>query len=160
MKSNKVYGNISKETAEFMQALIATLKIKSILEIGSSTGYSSYMFSRFCQDIETIEFSADRIKLFRKYQKKYDNPAKLIEGDALKILPTITRKYDLIFIDGVNADYLKYFRLSLPLLNKDGIIVADNTIEFEDKMKDFFEEIKKYSNITLNIGEGLTIIDL
>lgn len=155
-KSSANFGNISEETAKFLQSLISAMKISSILEIGSSNGYSSYMFSRVCKKIRTIELSRDRIIEFRKNKKLYGNPAELIEGDALEILPRLAEKFDLVFIDGMKKQYLSYFRLALPITNK--IIVADNVLSHKCEMADFLKEIKNHDSVILGIGSGLALI--
>jgi predicted O-methyltransferase YrrM len=49
-------------------------------------------------------------------------------GDAKNIIPTLNKKWDLVFIDADKTGYIDYYNLALPLLNQNGIIIADNVL--------------------------------
>ena len=68
---------------------------------------------------------------------------------------------DIIFIDAMKRDYLKYYNLALPLLKKGGIIIADDVNKLKDKMNDFLEYVKKDKAIystTIDIDDGVMLI--
>jgi predicted O-methyltransferase YrrM len=70
----------------------------------------------------------------------------VLEGDALKVLPTLEGQFDFIFIDALKPDYLKYFKILEPRLTPGATIVADNVIEYERQMKDFLDYIQNSPN--------------
>jgi len=80
--------------------------------------------------IHTIEKSEDNIKLAIEFVKRsgYDDKIKIIAGDGLNLLPTMNKKYDLIFLDADKEDYKRLFEYSIILLKKDGIIFIDNLL--------------------------------
>ena len=47
---------------------------------------------------------------------------------GLEIIPTLNKKYDLVFIDADKENYIHYFELILPKMNKGGIILSDNVL--------------------------------
>ena len=49
-------------------------------------------------------------------------------GNALEIIPTLNLKFDLVFIDADKENYLNYFELIVPKMNKGGIILSDNVL--------------------------------
>ena len=49
-------------------------------------------------------------------------------GEAIDIIPTLEIKFDLVFIDADKENYLNYFELILPKMNKGGIILSDNVL--------------------------------
>ena len=49
-------------------------------------------------------------------------------GEAIDIIPTLEIKFDLVFIDSDKENYLNYFELILPKMNKGGIILSDNVL--------------------------------
>jgi predicted O-methyltransferase YrrM len=49
-------------------------------------------------------------------------------GEAISILPTLEIKFDLVFIDADKENYINYFELILPKMNKGGIILSDNVL--------------------------------
>ena len=49
-------------------------------------------------------------------------------GSAIDIIPTLKKKYDLVFMDGDKREYTKYLDLCLEILNPGGYILADNIL--------------------------------
>ena len=124
---------IMDETLEKIKETVADKKINSILEIGTATGYSALCFSEFLEDggfIDTIERDEERAKEARKNIKilKGNKKINILEGDAVEILPTIDKKYDMIFIDAAKGKYPFFLEQSLRLLDEYGIIFADNIL--------------------------------
>lgn len=156
MQSQEKYWNISEETGQFLAFLIKITQKKSVLEIGTSNGYSATWLAKYAEKVITIDKRDDWYQEATINLKDYKN-IKLIYGDALEIIPTLKEKFDLVFIDATKNEYFKYFNAIKPLLNKNALIIADNTISHKDKMEDFLEEIKKYNTIELEIGKGLSI---
>jgi predicted O-methyltransferase YrrM len=44
------------------------------------------------------------------------------------IIPTLDVQFDLVFIDADKENYLNYFELIVPKMNKGGIILSDNVL--------------------------------
>ena len=49
-------------------------------------------------------------------------------GNAAEIIPTLDIKFDLVFIDADKENYINYFELIVPKMNKGGIILSDNVL--------------------------------
>ena len=99
------------KTLEYIINIIKENKIKSILEIGTAYGYSSFAFNQIdCVDeILSIEKNKDnylKAKNFLAGNKKIN----LVNDDCFNFVPN--KKYDLIFIDGPKSRqdqlFLKY----------------------------------------------------
>ena len=98
-------------------------------------GYSAICFSEFLTDegiIDTIEREQERIIEAKQNIKKLGLNGKIniYEGDAVEILPTLTQKYDAIFIDAAKGQALR-------LINNKGIIFADNILYKGYVMSDY-----------------------
>ncbi|MEG8947601.1 O-methyltransferase [Rosettibacter firmus] len=124
---------LDKIAADFLEQLILIQKPKRVLEIGTAIGYSTIRIAKNLKkkaSIDTIEKSLDNIALATDYirRSKLESKINLIEGNALDILPTLTKKYDLIFLDADKQDYEKLFYYSLILLKKRGVIFIDNLL--------------------------------
>ncbi len=124
---------LSKESSKFLEQLIVMFSPKKVLEIGTAIAYSAIKISRNLSSsgkLYTIEKSKDNIILANKFigLAKQENKIKLLEGDAIEIMPEIKIKFDLIFLDADKEDYNKLFELSLKLLKKGGIIFIDNLL--------------------------------
>jgi predicted O-methyltransferase YrrM len=66
-------------------------------------------------------------------------------GNALEVIPTLHGyKFDLVFLDAIKRDYLKYLRLieDKNLMRQNGIVIADNVVLYEDEMRDYLEYVR------------------
>lgn len=124
---------VHKEVANFLEFMISVKKPKKILELGTAIGYSSIFMSlssnKEC-DITTIERDEKMITIAKNNIEKYGfkDKIKIIEGDCLEILKNLDDKYDIIFMDAGKGHYNEFLPYCLKLLNKEGIIIADNVL--------------------------------
>ena len=106
---------------------------KSILEIGTYTGYSALCLAEGLTahgELITIDHNielTDRVKSYFA-ESNFSSQLKLVEGDAIEIIPELNRTWDLVFIDADKENYLNYYNLTVPHLNKGGLIIADNVL--------------------------------
>ena len=105
----------------------------NILEIGTYTGYSALCLCEGMQEngsVHTIDIKEELVDFQRKHFDK--SPwGKQIEqhlGEALDIIPTLDLKFDLVFIDADKENYINYFELIVPKMNKGGVILSDNVL--------------------------------
>ncbi len=119
--------------ADFIEKLIKINNPSRVLEIGTAIGYTTIRIAECLgkgSTIHTIEKSQDNIKIAKEYFNKsgLEKKIKLLEGDALSIMPQLNKKYDFIFLDADKEDYKKLFAYSMILLRKNGVIVVDNLL--------------------------------
>lgn len=120
-------------SAEFLEKLIKIYKPDRVLEIGTAIGYSTIRIARCLSKkatVYTIEKSKDNINLAEVNFEKSGvaKKIKLLQGDALSILPQIGKKFDFIFLDADKEDYKRLFDYSMILLRKGGVILVDNLL--------------------------------
>ena len=104
-----------------------------ILEIGTYTGYATLCLCEGMQkngSIDTIDINEELASIQKKYFDLSSWNTQIIQhiGDAMEIIPTLEKKYDLVFIDADKENYLNYFDLIVPLMNEGGIILSDNVL--------------------------------
>lgn len=124
---------IMDDTLEVIDTYLKEMKPKRILEIGTAVGYSAICFSKYLAEdgiIDTIERDEERIAEAKTNIKEMelDSRINIYEGDAVEILPTLNNKYDAVFIDAAKGKYTFFLEQSLRMLNKKGIIFADNIL--------------------------------
>ena len=105
----------------------------NILEIGTYTGYSALCLCEGMQEggqLHTIDIKEELIDFQRKHFDKSPWGKQIMQhlGQAIAIIPTLDLKFDLVFIDADKENYLNYFELILPKMNKGGIILSDNVL--------------------------------
>lgn len=133
---------IMDDTLEVIAKILTEKKPKRILEIGAAVGYSAMCFSKYLAEdglIDTIERDEERIEEAKQNFKKVEveNKINLYEGDAVEILPTLNENYDVVFIDAAKGKYPFFLKEALRMLNKDGIILADNILYKGYVMSDY-----------------------
>ena len=133
---------IMDDTLEIIASKLQEVKPKRILEIGTAVGYSAICFSEFLQDngkIDTIEREHDRVVQAIENIKKaeVEDKIKVLEGDAVEILPTLTDQYDVVFIDASKGKYPFFLKEALRMLAPNGIIFADNVLYKGYVMSDY-----------------------
>lgn len=104
-----------------------------ILEIGTYTAYATLCLAEGAADnaeIHTLEVNDELEDFIKKhlYKSKLKDKIHLHLGDALQIIPTIDRTFDLVFIDANKRTYIEYYNLVFDKVRKGGLIIADNTL--------------------------------
>jgi predicted O-methyltransferase YrrM len=134
---------------DFICNYIKEHHIKNILEIGTAIGYSSIEFAKVSDDIKvtTIEIDIDRVITAKQNisDLALDQRITVINANALQV--EIEGLYDLIFIDGPKAQYIKFFEKFSKNLAEDGIIISDN-LSFHGMVEDL-SLTHNYSTIKL-----------
>lgn len=137
--------NTTPEDAMTLRILIEASKAKRGVEVGSATGFGAINmgigFERNGGRLDTIDIDPKMVTACRENVRKMglEKVVTVIEGDALKVLPTIEGDVDFVFIDALKQDYGKYFKLISPRLKPGAVVVADNAIQSASAMKDFLD---------------------
>ena len=126
---------ISPEQGDFLTLLTKLLDVRTVVEIGTFTGYSSICLARglpgggqlYCFDV-----NAEWTAIAQRYWEK-EGVADRIElrlGDAKEILRNWEPRtaIDLAFIDADKPGYDSYFELLLPRMKPDGLFIFDNMV--------------------------------
>jgi caffeoyl-CoA O-methyltransferase len=105
----------------------------NILEIGTYTGYSALCLCEGMQEkgkLHTIDIKEELIGFQRKYFDASSWGEQITQhlGEATAIIPSLDLKFDLVFIDADKENYINYFELIVPKMNKGGIILSDNVL--------------------------------
>ena len=116
-----------------LSMLSKLIRPKSILEIGTYTGYATLCLCEGLQEhgtVHTIDINEELVDFQRKYFDKSDWGNQITQhlGDALEIIPNLNTKFDLVFIDADKENYIAYFNMIIPMMEKGGIILSDNVL--------------------------------
>lgn len=160
------FWNISHQTAEFISMLIKISKVKNVLEIGTSNGYSTLWIVDALKDagnnghLTTIEFYEKRQSIAKENIEKcgLTQYVTFKQGRALEILEQLDFIPDMVFIDANKSEYIQYFDLLKDKLPKGAIILADNVVSHAVKVADFLDVIKndtRYQSQVLDLPAGL-----
>lgn len=127
------------DQGRLLQAFSLMVKPLHILELGAFTGYSTICLSRGLQDggsIDTIEVYDELEDIIRGGFRRaglidvpgQEDIAHLHIGDAKKIIPTLDKMYDIVYIDANKREYIEYYDLVFDKIRPGGYILADNVL--------------------------------
>lgn len=132
-----------------LSMLAKLIRPKSILEIGTYTGYSALCLAEGMQTEGNL-YTIDKNEELEDFQRKYFDLSpwgKQIHqyvGNALEIIQQIDVEFDLVFIDADKQNYPNYFDIILPKIKSGGVILSDNVL-WSGKI---VESVKKGDNDT------------
>lgn len=173
---------IRKEMEGFLRTMVEIKQPKRILELGCAIGYSAILMSEYmpkdCK-ITTIENYDKRIPIASEYINKSVRKAdiNLIFGDALEEVLRLEKGFDFVFMDAAKAQYINFLPPVLEVMNKGGILIADNVLQEGDlveskftvtrrnrtihkRIREFLYEVKNNEQLTTSvipIGDGITL---
>ncbi len=162
----------------FLSFISKIMAPSTILEIGTFTGFSALCLAEGLTgngELHTIELRAeDAHKAASAFKKSHrSTQIHLHIGDAKEIIPTLDKRWDLIFIDADKTSYIEYYTMVLPLLNERGIIIVDNVLfhgevlenSIKGKNAKAIQAFNEYllsdqntEQVMLTIRDGLTLI--
>jgi len=170
---------VSAEQGTFMGILVRALGVRSAVEVGTFTGYSSLCVARalppegrlLCCDV-----SEKWTAIARRYWERAGVADKITLRlgpalDTLRALPDTTR-FDFAFIDADKTNYRNYYEECLKRMRPDGLILIDNVLwsgqvidpsdSSEDtrairEFNDFIARDDRVAAVMLPIADGLTI---
>jgi len=164
------YRNIEPESGRFLSMLIRAQQSKNILEIGTSTGYSTLWLAEAARQtqamITTLEINAERVAQAKQYVTEIDL-ADLINFkviDAQVYLEAEQELFDFILLDAERDAYVSYWpHLSRLLKAKGGLLVVDNVISHAAEVEEFIALIQQDPRFIMSIvpiGAGLLMVGL
>ena len=143
-----IFGELKKETfatlhspqmqvglmeGRFLGQLIALIQAKTVLEIGTFSGFSALAMASAMPDdgkLITCDIDPRATDLAKKFwaQSPHGKKIHLKLAPAADTIATLDEVFDMVFIDADKAGYTNYWNLTLPKLRKNGLIVVDNVL--------------------------------
>ncbi|AND63482.1 methyltransferase [Flavobacterium covae] len=142
-----------------LSMLSKLIRPNTVLEIGTYTGYASLCLAEGLNKNGTLDTIDNNEELY-DFQKKYfdqsvwANQIQQHLGNALEIIPTLNKTFDLVFIDADKENYINYFHLIIPMMNPGGIILSDNVL-WSGKILDEVKTNDKSTQILLKYNQLL-----
>lgn len=136
MHPRMISGHIQ---GRLLRMIVQMLRPKSVLEIGTFTGYSALSMAAGLGEgatIDTIEVDDELEPMAQEFfdRSEHGSKIKLHIGSALEIAPTLGKQFDLVFIDGDKREYPAYYKMLMgdnggePLVHSGSILLADNIL--------------------------------
>lgn len=156
---------ITADTGMFFHILLKAIKAKRVLEVGTSTGFSTlWLADAVGKSGRVVTIENDPLKIARAKKNFQDAGVdKIIEvrqGIALDVLHKLKGRFDFVLLDADKENIIKYFNLVLPLVRIGGIIAADNMLfppPYRRTMKKYAHHVQNHpqvQSVTVPIGMG------
>jgi predicted O-methyltransferase YrrM len=122
---------ISPDEGKILAVLLVAIGARQVLEIGTLGGYSGAWMARALPDgglLTTIEADPQHAALARRAFERagVEDRVRLIEGNALDVLPTLQPGYDAVFVDADKEPLEQYYRHAMRLVRRGGLLLCDN----------------------------------
>lgn len=117
----------------FLSLLSKLVRPQTILEIGTYTGYATLCLAEGLTPqgtLHTIDIKEELIDLQTEFFNRSGYGSQIVQhlGKAADIIPTLSSRFDLVFIDADKQNYALYFDLVIDKMNSGGIILSDNVL--------------------------------
>ena len=167
---------ITWDTGVFFNIMLQSMGAKNVLEIGTSTGFSTIWMAEAVSarggSVITVEMDTKKIERARQSLSDAGivEVVHIWQGVALDVLATMTASgkyddfFDFVLIDADKENVLSYFESSMQLVKSGGIIAVDNMLlpeKFAPIMNDFAQRLREnpaVRAVTLPVGNGEEII--
>ena len=132
---------------------------KTILEIGTYTGYSALCLAEGLQKegtLHTIDINAELHAMQRRYFDESGYGPQIVQhtGDALEIIPRLDEVFDIVFIDAEKISYDHYYEAALTKCRSGSVILSDNVL-WSGKVVEPLEPKDRATKILLDFNKKL-----
>ena len=162
-----------------LKMLVAMIRPKTILEVGTFSGYSAISMAEGLPDdgrLYTFEINDEMEDFTRPWIEGSPVADKIsfIIGDALTEAPKLGIEFDMAFIDGDKRTYRETYEMVMSILKPGGFILADNTLwdghvvdhaydndhqtQGIETFNDYIARDERVEQVILPLRDGLTLI--
>jgi predicted O-methyltransferase YrrM len=154
------------DSGRFLYVLALAKQAKSIVEVGTSHGYSTLWLAAAAKanggKVVTCDRNGERLAAARRNfaDAGLADVIEIVEGDARETLRGRTQPVDLLFIDSEKSLYETFFDVVYQRLTRGGLVVADNALSHRDELEDYISYVENHPNlesVLVPIGRGLEI---
>lgn len=161
--------SVGEETAIFLNNLVKAAKPRTILEIGTSYGYSTLWLAEAAQSyggkVITLENDAHKSAYAKQKIKEagLESVVNFVLGDALEYLKNTTETFDFVLLDLWKELYVPCFDMFFPKLNAGAYIISDNMLlppHHKTEMEFYRSHLKNtnaFDSVLLPIGSGIEV---
>src|SRR5882672_6758814 len=139
--------NVGRAKGRVIRRLIDRHRPTRAVEIGSLLGYSAILIAGALPPggrltcIEANDYLAKFVKSNAE-SAGLARKVRVVAGDALRVIPLLSGRFDFVLIDARKEDYLDYLRQLEPKLVAGTVVVADNTGVFRREVAPYLEYVR------------------
>lgn len=158
--------NLEPDTAQLLRILLGSSKRRSLLEIGTSNGYSTIWLAWTVAPHGGRVVSIDRSPQKQKLADANLRRAGLREvvdlrcGDATEIVESLPGPFDCVFFDADRYSAPAQLHALLPKLTPDVLLLADNVLSHPGEIASYLqalEALPDFERVVVPVGKGLSV---
>lgn len=162
VKTQQTYLSVPMQDGKALRLLTEAVGAKSVVEIGTSTGYSGLWFCLALEStgghLTTFEIDQGRAAMARAHFKDagVEQIVTVVEGNAHEKIAQLKGPIDVVFIDADKEGYVDYLKKLLPRVRSGGLLLAHNI----DMVPDYIKAVTnnaELDTIFYTEGAGLAI---
>ena len=166
------------QQGRLLSILSKMMQPKSVLEIGTFTGYATLCLAEGLAKegkITTLDVNEDLAYLPRKYfnESEYSAQIDFRIQDAKVFLKETNEIFDLVFIDADKENYVEYFKLIKPRLKSGSVVMFDNVLWYGKvleenpktkstqnikELNDLVAQDEDFENLILPLRDGVNLM--
>ena len=166
------------QQGRLLAVLSKIMQPKSVLEIGTFTGYATLCLAEGLAEngkITTLDVNEELAYLPKKYfaESEFSEKIDFRLQDAKDFLKETEEVFDLVFIDADKENYVEYFKLIKPKVKTSSIIIFDNVLWYgkvleENPKQESTKKIKElndlvaqdedFENLILPLRDGVNLM--
>jgi len=158
--------NLMPETAQLVSILAGSGKATSVLEIGTSNGYSTIWLAAAVAAARGHVISIDRNPHKHALARENLRRAGLLDrvdlllGDATGMVGHLQGPFDLVFFDADRTSAPEQLRILLPKLGPEVLLLADNALSHPEEIAGYLAAVARLEHCqhtVVPVGKGLSI---
>jgi predicted O-methyltransferase YrrM len=158
--------NLEPDTARFISILVRSSQRKSLLEIGTSNGYSTiwlaWAVSATGGHVTSLERDADKnAQADANLQRAgLRDSVDLLLGDATEIVASLDGPFDFVFFDADRISAPDQLKVLKSKLLSGALVLADNVLSHPDEIAGYLAAIEAtpdFDHMVIPIGKGLSL---
>lgn len=160
------YRNLEPESAEMLAVLVRAANPNTVLELGTSNGYSTLWLADAAAAVGatlvSVEIDAERSAQAREHLERAGLEADLRVGDAAETLSESSDgAWDFVFLDAERPAYAGYWPDLLRTLAPGGLLAIDNVRSHAEQVEEVTALIDAEPSVTTTlvpIGAGVRLV--
>lgn len=160
--------NLERDTAELVFLLVRAAGRQRVLEVGTSSGYSTIWLALALEGaggtppLVSIERDPDKQQQAANALRwaGLDDRVSLVLGDATAAVADLPGPFDCVFFDADRISAPEQLRLLLPKLDPDCLLLADNALSHPGEVAGYravVESLPGFACTIVSVGKGLHV---
>jgi predicted O-methyltransferase YrrM len=160
------YRNLEPESAEMLAVLVRAMKPRTMLELGTSNGYSTIWLADAAEtigvELTSVEIDPERTAQAREQLNRAGLAPDLRVDDAGEVLrESGDGEWGFVFLDAERPAYAGYWPDLLRTLEPGGLLAIDNVLSHADQVEEVTALIEAEPSVTtalVPIGAGVRLV--